>query len=208
MKLGLTLIAVLCIASTARAAINVVDEDAIVKSNTHLRSGGIDASTATSEEGDYSKLNGTTDDINKIERELAYPIEGDSTLDAYDDDGAILEPTAEADRKLMADIMPDSSTEYKIEEKKKKPRLDKNMIKSLSLEDIIQHAQSLESEVERQKIEKTQKAKGISKLRKKKLPALNAEIDFQTHMFDKATTTNNDEFKEKSDTNDDIGLEF
>ena len=149
----------------------------------------------------------------------------DSTLgETEEDDIAILKPisTQASSRKLTVEdeddtwYEPDQTTQhrpnpddaiiYKIEEKKK-PRLDKIMIKSLSLEDIIQEAQSLESEVERQKIEKSQKAKSISKLRKEKLPALEAEIDFHTHMFDKATTTNN-EFKEKSDTNDDIVLSF
>ena len=150
-----------------------------------------DSTLGETEEGDIAILKPITTQAASIRK-----------LTVEDEDDTWYEP----DQTTQHRPNPDDAIIYKIEEKKK-PRLDKIMIKSLSLEDIIQEAQSLESEVERQKIEKTQKARGISKLRKEKLPALEAEIDFHTHMFDKATTTNN-EFKEKSDTNDDIVLSF
>ena len=71
-------------------------------------------------------------------------------------------------------------------------------IESMSLIDMIQEIQALESKLKKQEEEKRHKANTISNLKGKLNPKLRADIDFQEHLF-KISTTQSDDKKQEDD---------
>jgi len=130
-----------------------------------------------------------------------------TTLDDTDedDDDAILEPTTRRTRKL-------STTDTTNEAKPKSEIISMDEIQNLSLEDMIQEVETLENELKKQARVKEEKAKAISNLIKEDLPALRAEVDFNTHLFDKAKDMSGEYINYykpiQEDDENDVGLEF
>ena len=71
-------------------------------------------------------------------------------------------------------------------------------IESMSLIDMIQEIQALESKLKKQEEEKRHKANTISNLKGKLNPKLRADIDFQEHLF-KISTTQSDDNEQEDD---------
>ena len=69
-------------------------------------------------------------------------------------------------------------------------------IESMSLIDMIQEIQALESKLKKQEEEKRHKANTISNLKGKLNPKLRADIDFQEHLFMRSTTQSDDNKQE------------
>ena len=133
-----------------------------------------------------------------------------------DDDDAIEPTTRRRTRKLSTTETNNQSTDQQYTEEtvvSKTEIISMDEIENLSLEDLIQEVETLENELKKQARVKEEKAKAISNLIKEDLPALRAEVDFNTHLFDKAKDIG-DEYinyykpiQEEGDEND-VGLEF
>jgi hypothetical protein len=141
------------------------------------------------------------------------PDSSTTTLDDIDeDDDAILEPTRRRTRKLStADTNESNSQGETVVSKKEIISMDE--IQNLSLEDMIQEVEILENELKKQARVKEEKAKAISNLIKGDLPALRAEVDFNTHLFDKAKDIGDEYINyykpiQEENVENDVGLEF
>jgi len=117
----------------------------------------------------------------------------DYHLDTDDDDDENLEPDLR-ERKLATDMqdtwyetnhLDEKNMEKSSEHENSSSSSSINNIENMSLEDMIQGIQTLENELEKQAAEKERKAKAILNLRKE-VPVLRAEVDFTSHLFNKA----------------------
>ena len=107
--------------------------------------------------------------------------------------------TSKIDKKLDEYESSEHETNQSDEEHDIQPEHVNNKdIESMSLIDIFQEIQALESKLKKQEEEKRHKAKTISNLKGKLNPKLRADIDFQEHLFMRSTTQSDDN-KEEDD---------
>ena len=105
--------------------------------------------------------------------------------------------TSKIDKKLDEYESSEHETNQSDEEHDIQPEHVNNKdIESMSLIDMIQEIQALESKLKKQEEEKRHKAKAISNLKGGLNPKLRADIDFQEHLFMRSTTQSDDNKQE------------